>query len=233
MTIELRPAEERGRTRTDWLDSRHSFSFGNYHDRAHMGFRALRVINDDVVGPGGGFPTHSHQDMEILSYIVDGTLEHRDSLGTGSVIHAGEVQRMTAGVGVTHSEYNHSRDEQVRFLQIWILPERRGLGPSYEQKSFGKADKRNRFRLIASRDGREGSVTVHQDVEAYLASVDPDAEVQRALDPSRHAWLQVVTGSVMLGRKALGAGDGAAISAERRIAVRGVDGAEVILFDLA
>jgi redox-sensitive bicupin YhaK (pirin superfamily) len=231
--VQIRRADDRGRTNLDWLDSRHSFSFGSYRDPAHMGFRSLRVINDDMVGPGGGFPTHSHQDMEILSYIVDGALEHRDSLGTGSVIHAGEVQRMTAGVGVTHSEYNHSEEHPVRFLQIWFLPLRRGLQPGYEQKAFGKADKHNRLRLIASLDGRDGSVTVHQDASVYLAALDAGAEVEHELEPGRHAYVQVISGAVHLGDQTLGWGDGAAITDADVVRLQGVEDGEVMLFDLA
>jgi redox-sensitive bicupin YhaK (pirin superfamily) len=229
----IRRGDDRGRTRTDWLDSRHSFSFGSYHDSANMGFRTLRVINDDLVAPGGGFPTHSHRDMEILSYIVDGALEHRDSLGTGSVIHAGEVQRMSAGVGVTHSEYNHSMEQPVRFLQVWLLPRRAGLPASYEQKAFGRADKHNRLRLILSPDGRDGSVTVHQDVDGYLACLDAGSAVEHPLAPGRGVWLQVVTGSVRVGGETLVAGDGAAIEGERAVTAAGVEAGEFMLFDLA
>src|SRR5438067_2753920 len=167
--ITLRPAEARGRTALDWLDSRHTFSFSDYYDPEQMGFRSLRVINDDRVAPGGGFGTHGHRDMEILTYVLEGALEHRDSLGTGSVIRRGDLQRMSAGTGIRHSEFNPSPSEPVHFLQIWLLPERSGLRPGYEQKTFPDAEKRGRLRLVAARDGREGAVTIHQDVDLYAA----------------------------------------------------------------
>ena len=231
--IRVRPAADRGRTRLDWLDSRHTFSFADYYDPDHMAFRSLRVINDDVIAPGAGFPNHSHRDMEIVTYMVEGTLEHRDSLGTGSVIRAGEVQRMTAGVGVTHSEYNHSREAGVRLLQIWLLPERGGLTPSYEQKSFAKEDKHNRLRLIVSHDGREGSVGIHQDVSVYAAALDPGIAVAHALPRGRHAWVQVVQGRLRAGDGEIKTGDGVAISGEERIALHAEEASEVLLFDLA
>ena len=168
--IRIRRSEERGRTRIGWLDSAHTFSFGGYQDADHMGFSVLRVINEDRVAPAKGFDPHSHRDMEIVSYVVSGALAHKDSMGTGSVIRPGDLQRMTAGTGVTHSEYNESSDQPVHFLQIWILPERRGLPPSYEQRTFSEDEKKNRFRLVASRDGREGSLTVYQDVAIHLAT---------------------------------------------------------------
>ena len=229
----IRPAAERGRTSLGWLDSRHTFSFGEYYDRAHMGFHAWRVINDDIVAPGRGFATHSHRDMEILSYIVAGELEHRDSLGTGSVIQAGEVQRMTAGTGVTHSEYNHSEASPVRFLQIWILPERAGLEPSYEQRRFGGEAARNRFQLVASRDGREGSVTVHQSVDVHLAALEPGAAIEQPLRHGGHGWLQVVRGGVEISAGVLGEGDGAAFESVTRVAVSSPNGGEVLLFDVS
>ena len=229
----VRRAGERGRTALGWLDSKHTFSFAEYYDPAHMGFRSLRVINDDTVAPGGGFPTHSHRDMEIVSYIVAGELEHRDSLGTGSVIQPGEVQRMSAGTGVTHSEYNPSQSAPVRFLQIWILPERQGLAPSYEQRRFGGEGARDRLRLVASRDGRDGSVTVHQNAALYLSQLGPGAEVEHALADGRHAWVQVVRGGIELDGEMLSEGDGVAISAEPAVRVRGGrSGGEFLLFDL-
>jgi redox-sensitive bicupin YhaK (pirin superfamily) len=231
--ITVRPAAERGRTLWDWLDSRHTFSFGDYHDPRHMGFRALRVVNDDRVAPGGGFGTHAHRDMEIVTYVLDGALEHRDSLGTGSVIRPGDGQRMSAGTGIRHSEFNHSKTEPVRFLQIWILPERQGLAPGYEQRSFPVAEKRGRWRLIAARDGRQGAVTVHQDVDLYATRLEPGERVAHRLAPGRHAWLQVATGAVALGGRRLAEGDGAAASEEPALEVVAHEPAELLLFDLA
>ena len=229
--ITVRKAEERGHFDHGWLDTRHTFSFADYHDPAHMGFRHLRVINEDRVAPGQGFPTHGHRDMEIISYVLDGALEHRDSLGTGSVIRPGEVQRMTAGTGVTHSESNPSRREPVHFLQIWILPARRGLTPGYEQKVLD--EKRGALRTIASPDGREGSVTIHQDVALYAALLDEGTEVVHTPAPGRHAWVQVARGAVTLNGQPLAAGDGAAISDEPSLRLAGTAPSEVLLFDLA
>ncbi|HYG84864.1 MAG TPA: pirin family protein [Azospirillum sp.] len=231
--ITVRNRDERGAVNMGWLDSRHSFSFGHYYDPAHMGFRALRVINDDRVIPGAGFPTHGHADMEIVSYVLDGGLEHKDSIGTGSIIRPGEVQRMTAGTGIRHSEYNASKRDPVHFLQIWILPERQGLAPGYEQKAFPEADKRGRLRLVGSRDGREGSVTIHQDVDLYAALLDGDERVTFDLRPGRHAWVQVARGHVRLNGTVLKEGDGAAVSDERTLILDGGLGAEVLLFDLS
>lgn len=230
--ITIRRGSERGRTETSWLDSRHTFSFGDYHDPAYMGFRTLRVINEDLIAPGQGFATHAHRDMEILSYVIHGELEHRDSLGNGSVIRAGEVQRMTAGTGVEHSEYNPSRTEAVRFLQMWVLPRRKGLAPSYEQRGFVGAEKHNRTLLVASENGREGSVTVHQDVDLYLAEVDAGAVVEHALAPERSAWLQVVCGAVAVSGAELAEGDGAAVRGLDRVEIAGRAVSEVLLFDL-
>src|SRR5207247_2933582 len=196
--IAVRPSAERGRSELGWLSSRHTFSFADYLDPRHMGFRSLRVINEDRVQPGAGFPTHGHRDMEIVTYVVAGALEHKDSLGTGSVIRPGEVQRMTAGTGVTHSEYNPSRIEPVHFLQIWLLPERQGLTPGYEQQAFSAAEMQGRLRLVASRDGRDGSVTVHQDARILAARLAPGDELVHSLAPSRHAWVQVVRGALAL-----------------------------------
>jgi len=226
--IALRPAEERGHTRLSWLDSRHSFSFDRYYDPRHMGFRVLRVINEDRVDPGQGFGTHPHRDMEILTFVLEGVLEHKDSLGSGSVIRPGDVQRMTAGTGISHSEFNPSRTEPVHFLQVWILPERPGLEPSYEQRSFPAAG----LRLVGSRDGREGSVRIHQDVLVYVARLSPGEEVVHALAPGRHAWIQMARGAAQVNGTRLGAGDGAALSEERSVTLRGVDGAEALLFEL-
>ena len=226
--IALRPAEERGHTRLSWLDSRHSFSFDRYYDPRHMGFRVLRVINEDRVDPGQGFGTHPHRDMEILTFVLEGALEHKDSLGSGSVIRPGDVQRMTAGTGISHSEFNPSRTEPVHFLQVWILPERPGLEPSYEQRSFPAAG----LRLVGSRDGREGSVRIHQDVLVHLARLSPGEDVVHALVPGRHAWIQMARGAAQVNGARLAAGDGAALSEERSVTLRGVDGAEALVFDL-
>ena len=230
--LTLSPAADRGRTRIDWLDSRHTFSFGEWHDPAHMGFRALRVINDDRVAPGAGFPTHGHADMEILSYVLEGALEHRDSLGTGSVIRPGDVQRMSAGTGVRHSEQNASRTEPVQFLQIWILPDRRGHAPSYEQKTVPEAERRGRLRLVASGDGRDGSVTLHQDVALWTGVLAEGERAELALAPGRHAWVHVARGAATVNGQALGEGDGAALSDERAVTIEG-RGGEVLVFDLA
>ena len=236
--IELRRSEERGHFDHGWLKSWHSFSFGDYFDPANMGFRALRVLNEDVVQPGKGFPAHGHRDMEIVTYVLAGELEHRDSLGNGSVIRPGEIQRMTAGTGVRHSELNPSASEPTHLLQIWILPEREGLEPGYEQRAIPAEELRDRLRLIASRTGRDGSVTVHQDVEVYAARLAADAGVEHALAPGRHAWVQVARGTVAIGSELLGvgewlaAGDGAAVSDEPRLAIRAGEPAEVLLFDL-
>jgi redox-sensitive bicupin YhaK (pirin superfamily) len=230
--LTLSPAAARGRTHIDWLDSRHTFSFGEWYDPAHMGFRALRVINDDRVAPGGGFPTHGHADMEIVSYVLEGGLAHKDSLGTGSVIRPGDVQRMSAGTGVRHSEFNESRSEPVHFLQIWILPDRRGHAPGYEQKTFPEAERHGRVRLVASKDGREGSVSLHQDVALWAGVLDEGQKAEVPLAAGRHAWVQVARGAVSVNGKRLGEGDGAALSDERAVALEG-HGGEVLVFDLA
>ena len=231
--ITVRPSAERGRSELGWLSSRHTFSFADYLDARHMGFRTLRVVNEDRVQPGGGFPTHGHRDMEIVTYVVEGALEHEDSLGTGSVIRPGEVQRMSAGTGVTHSEYNPSRTEPVHFLQIWILPERQGLAPGYEQRVFPAAEMQGRLRVVASRDGRDGSVTVHQDVRLLAARLAPGEEIVHSLAPGRHAWLQVVRGALVMNGTTLAAGDGAAVSDEARLALTASAPSELLLFDLA
>ena len=233
--IRKRAAGDRGRTRTGWLDSRHTFSFGGYHDPDQTEFRALLVVNDDRVAPGGGFPTHAHADMEILSYVVSGALEHRDSLGTGSAIRPGDLQRMSAGTGVRHSEFNASATEPVHFLQIRIVPERKGLPPGYEQKSFPAAERDGRLRLVGARDGRAGALTIHQDVQVWAGTF---AEGQRAtleLAAGRHAWVQVAAGTVDLQGQRLEAGDGAAVSDERALTVSGRAGepaGEILIFDL-
>jgi redox-sensitive bicupin YhaK (pirin superfamily) len=231
--ITVRKAEERGHANHGWLNTYHTFSFANYYDPAHMGFRDLRVINEDRVRAGMGFGTHPHRDMEIITYVIDGALEHKDSLGNGSIIRPGDVQRMSAGTGITHSEYNPSPSEPVHLLQIWILPAEKGLQPSYEQKMYSAESKRGDFRLIASRDGRDGSVTVHQDMDLYATVLSAGERAVRVLSPDRHAWVQVARGEIALNGAVLKAGDGAAISEENRLAVEAKDTAEVLLFDLA
>jgi redox-sensitive bicupin YhaK (pirin superfamily) len=230
--ITRRLAQERGHARHGWLDSYHTFSFADYYDPRHMGFRTLRVINEDRVQPGKGFGTHPHRDMEIISYVMEGALEHKDSLGTGSVISPGEVQRMSAGTGVTHSKFNPSQVEPVHFLQIWILPEHVGLPPSYEQRAFPAAEKQGTLRLVASRDGREGSVTIHQAVDLYTSVLAPGETVTHRLTPGRHAWVQVARGAITFNDTALSAGDGAAVSEEALLTLTATDQAEVLLFDL-
>jgi redox-sensitive bicupin YhaK (pirin superfamily) len=231
--ITVRPAGQRGRTQTDWLESLHTFSFNRYYDPRHAGFRSLRVINEDRVAPGQGFGTHSHGDMEILSYVVEGALEHRDSAGGSGVIRPDELQRMSAGTGVSHSEFNASETEPVHFLQIWILPEREGLKPGYEQRAFPEQERRGRLRLIASRDGSDGSLTVHQDVKVYDALLARGDELSHRLAGGRHAWLQVIKGAVSVNGATLRAGDGAAASEEASLTVSAGEDAEIMLFDLA
>jgi len=231
--IAVRRAEERGHAEHGWLESYHTFSFADYQDPHHMGFRTLRVINEDRVQPGRGFGTHGHEDMEIISYVLDGALAHRDSLGTGSVIRPGDVQRMSAGTGVRHSEFNASQNALVHFLQIWILPARRGTAPSYEQRGFSTDERRNRWRLVVSPDGRDGSLTIHQDASLYATLLAKDASVEHALAAGRHAWLQVARGVVRLNGVELVEGDGAAVSEERRLEVTADHDAEALLFDLA
>ena len=231
--IQIRRAKDRGHAGHGWLDTYYTFSFADYFDPEHMGFRALRVLNEDTIQGGKGFPSHPHRDMEIVTYILDGALEHEDSMGTGSVIRSGEVQRMSAGTGVIHSEYNHSPHEPVHLLQIWILPEGEGLAPGYEQKMFAGDDKRGRLRLVGSRDGRDGSVTIHQDVSLYACLLDTGEVVTHASAAERHAWIQIVRGQISVLGELLFAGDGAAISGEDAVTLTGVEPAEVILFDLA
>ena len=230
--IAVRKAGERGHARHGWLESYHTFSFADYQDARFMGFRTLRVVNEDRVQPGRGFATHSHRDMEIVSYVIDGALEHRDSLGNGSVIRPGDLQRMSAGTGVTHSEYNPSKAELVHFLQIWILPERQGIEPSYEQKHFPAEERRGRLRLVASRDSRDGSVRVHQDADLYAALLSGGEAVEHRLRPGRHAWVQVARGRCALNGVALEAGDGAALSGEAALRLSGDGEAEALVFDL-
>lgn len=232
--LQIRAAAERGVADLGWLWSRHSFSFGDYYDPRHMGFRSLRVINDDRVQPGQGFGTHPHRDMEIISVVVEGALEHRDSLGTGSVIRPGEVQRMSAGTGIRHSEFNPSPERAVRFLQIWIEPERRGLEPSYEQRAFPTGERPDAWVLVTSRDGRDGSLTVHQDVAMYRAAVSVGGTLSHRLEPGRHAWIQVISGNLEIGGQRLEEGDGAAVSEAGEVTLTGGDGpSDVLLFDLA
>lgn len=231
--IRVRRMSERGHFDHGWLDTYHTFSFGRYHDPRHMSFRALRVINEDRVAPGRGFGTHPHEDMEIVTYVLEGALAHRDSLGTGSTIRPGELQRMTAGTGITHSEFNPSEAEPVHLYQIWLLPEREGLEPSYEQRAFPEEERRNRLRLVASPDGRDGSLSIRQDARLYLASLEGGREVTHELAPDRHAWVQVLRGGVILNGLMLSAGDGAAVSAESGVMVRADGSSEVLLFDLA
>jgi redox-sensitive bicupin YhaK (pirin superfamily) len=229
----LRRAEERGLANHGWLESYHTFSFADYYDPKHMGFRGLRVINEDRVHPGRGFGAHSHRDMEIISYVLEGALEHKDSLGTGSVIAAGDVQRMSAGTGVTHSEYNASRTEPVHFLQIWLMPAQRGTKPGYEQKAFADAEKEGRLRLIVSPDGRDGSVTLHSDAALYAGIFKAGQQGELELGPGRHAWVHVARGQLRVNEHLLKAGDGAAVSEADRVRISGVDSGEVLVFDLA
>jgi hypothetical protein len=231
--IQIRRSADRGRANHGWLDSRHSFSFADYHDERYMGFRSLRVINEDRVQPGAGFPTHSHSDMEILTWVLEGALEHEDSLGTSSRIRPGELQRMSAGTGVTHSEYNASRDALVHFLQIWILPERRGLAPSYEQRAFALEAARDRLTLVASRDGRDGSIAVHQDLALYAIAPSAGTRLSHPLATGRFAWLQLARGRMRLGAETLEAGDGAALSAEPFVPLEALENSELLVFDLA
>jgi quercetin 2,3-dioxygenase len=230
--ITLRKAGERGHAEHGWLDSWHTFSFADYHDPKHMGFRSLRVINEDRVAPGKGFPTHSHRDMEILTYVLEGALEHKDSMGNGSVMRPGDVQRMTAGTGVAHSEFNGSRAEAVHFLQIWILPESRNLTPGYEQKSFSKEERQGKFKLVAARDGAGGALTVHQDLKLSSGLFAPGEKANYTLLAGRHAWLHVARGALSVNGMELQAGDALQISDENELALTAVNDAEVLLFDL-
>jgi redox-sensitive bicupin YhaK (pirin superfamily) len=236
--ITLRRAAERGHADHGWLNSFHTFSFADYYDPKHMGFRSLRVINEDRVQPGRGFGTHPHRDMEIISYVLEGGLSHKDSMGTGSVIRPGDVQRMSAGTGVTHSEFNASSEELVHFLQIWLMPAERGIAPGYEQKSFARADKEGRLRLVASPDGREGSVTIHTDAILYAGVFGAGQQAELAIGRGRHAWVHVARGKVRVNGQELAAGDAASFSDEAAVRVEGTgasptDEAEVLVFDLA
>lgn len=232
MSIIRRPAAERGREKISWLDSRHSFSFANYYDPAHMGFRKLRVINDDRVSPNSGFGAHGHRDMEIISYVLEGELAHKDSIGNGSVIRPGDVQRMSAGTGVQHSEFNASQDEPTHLLQIWVIPQRAGDQPGYEEKRFDAADKRGRLRVIASPDGRDGSVTIHADASIYAALIDGAETATFALPKGRLAYVHVARGAVTVNGEALHAGDAAKLSDTETVKLENGESAEVLLFDL-
>lgn len=231
--IRVRRSEERGHAAQGWLDSRHTFSFADYYDPDHMGYGPLRVINEDRVAPGAGFPAHGHRDMEIISYVLNGALEHKDSLGTGSVIRPGDVQRMSAGTGVRHSEFNASRTESLHFLQIWIEPNARGIAPSYEQKHFEAADLRGRMQLIASPDGQDGSVRIQQDACVYATKLDARGSVSHGLPPGRRAYIHVARGEVQVNGENLNAGDGAAVENESDLAFLSPSSAEILVFDFA
>lgn len=228
----IRKAADRGHANHGWLDSHHTFSFADYYDPDHMGFRALRVINDDRVKGGQGFGAHPHRDMEIISYVLEGGLAHKDSTGTDGVIRPGDVQRMSAGTGVVHSEYNASKTDTVHFLQIWLLPEKRGIQPGYEQKTFGETDKRGKLRLVASRDASDGSLAIHTDARVYAGLFDKGESAKLELAPGRHAWLQVARGKVKVNGAELSDGDGVAVSDERTVSIEGVADGEVVAFDL-
>ena len=230
--ILVRKADDRGHADHGWLNSHHTFSFADYRDPEQMGFRTLRVMNEDRVAAGQGFGTHGHHDMEIISYVLDGALEHKDSMGNGEVLRPGEFQRITAGTGITHSEFNPSADQTTHFYQFWLLPERKGIEPSYEQKSFDPDGRRNRLKLVASRDAAEGSLLIHQDVRVFLSNLEGEAVVGHKLEPQRHAWLQVLRGAVTLNGLSLDTGDGAAMSDEKHIAIAAKGPAEIMLFDL-
>ena len=231
--IRLRRSNDRGQTKLGWLDSRHTFAFGDYHDPQHMGFSDLRVINEDRVISGKGFPTHSHRDMEIITYVLEGALAHKDSTGTSSVIRVGDVQRMSAGTGISHSEYNASQTEPVHFLQIWIIPDETGLPPGYEQRAFSLDEQGGQWTLIAAKDGRDGSVTVHQDVDVWAARFSPGEQSTFPLKPGRNIWTQMARGTVTLNGMSLTAGDGVAISEENTLEVKALEDAEILVFDLA
>jgi quercetin 2,3-dioxygenase len=231
--IQIRKSDERGHANHGWLDTRFTFSFADYHDPKHVHFRTLRVMNDDHVAGGGGFPMHPHRDMEIVTYVLEGALEHRDSMGNGSVIKPGDIQYMSAGTGVTHSEFNASESEPAHLYQIWMFPEKQGLKPTYGQKNFSEAEKRGRLRLLVSPDGRDGSVKIRQDNDLYATVLGAGESVKHELKPERHAYVQVARGSVTLNGTKLEEGDGAAISNEKTVELTGADDAEVLLFDLA
>jgi redox-sensitive bicupin YhaK (pirin superfamily) len=230
--IRTRLAADRGHADLGWLKTSYTFSFNTYHDPAHMGFRVLRVINEDVVLPGQGFGAHGHRDMEIITYVMQGELEHRDSLGNGGIVRAGELQRMTAGTGIRHSEFNPSPSEPLHLYQIWLLPDRQGHTPSYEQRAIEQGDGASSLQLIASPDGRDGSLTIHQDVKVLLGTLEPGQSRVDSLEPARHAWIQVVRGSVRVGGQVLRTSDGAAVSGESSLRLEADEPAQVMLFDL-
>jgi quercetin 2,3-dioxygenase len=231
--MNIRKAEARGGANHGWLDTKHTFSFASYYDERHMGFRSLRVINEDRVIPGAGFGTHPHRDMEIISYVLSGGLAHKDSMGTGSVIQPGDVQRMSAGTGVFHSEFNASKTDPVHFLQIWLMPDELGVTPGYEQKTFAASDKQGRLKLVASPDGRDGSVRIHSNTQLYAGLFRKGERSELSLPKDRHAWVHVARGEVTLNGQALKAGDGAALSNEVLVKLEGVSDGEVLVFDLA
>jgi redox-sensitive bicupin YhaK (pirin superfamily) len=230
--ITVRPSSERGQGQYGWLDTRHTFSFNNYHDFKHTSFRVLRVMNEDWIAPGQGFGTHGHRDMEIVTYVLEGAVAHKDSLGNGSVLRPGEFQRMTAGTGIEHSEFNPSESEPAHLYQIWLFPERRGLTPSYDQRAFPEVERQGKLRVVASPDGRDGSLTIHQDAEIFLATLDAGNDVAHKLAPGRHAWVQVLRGAVTLQDVSLSVGDGAAVSDQSLVALKAAQPAEVMVFDL-
>ena len=230
--IQVRKAQDRGHANHGWLDTYHTFSFSTYQDHDHMRFRSLRVMNEDIVAPGKGFGTHPHNDMEIVTYVLEGALEHKDSMGNGEVLRPGEFQRMSAGTGITHSEFNPSDSEPVHLYQIWLFPERKGIEPSYEQKRFPEDERHNQLQLVASRDAENGSLLIHQDARIYLSQVDAEKEILHELLAGRHAWLQVLRGSVSLNGVNLETSDGAAVSEERSLKIRATSDAEIMLFDL-
>lgn len=231
--IQIRKSEDRGHANHGWLNTYHTFSFASYRDPQHMGFRSLRVMNEDFVQPGQGFGTHPHHDMEIVTYVLEGALEHKDSMGNGEVLRPGEFQRMSAGTGITHSEFNPSDAEPVHLYQIWLFPERKGIEPSYEQKRFREEERHNRLRLVASQDAAAGSLLIHQDARIFLASLDEGKQVSNQLKPGRHAWLQLLRGAVSLNGHDLMTSDGAAINDEKSLEILATTDAEIMLFDLA
>ena len=231
--ISVRKSHERGHADHGWLNTYHTFSFASYFDPAHMGFRSLRVMNEDRVAAGQGFGAHPHQDMEIVSHVLEGALEHKDSLGNGAVLRPGEFQRITAGTGITHSEFNPSTDQPTHFYQIWLLPGRKGLAPGYEQKRFDDTELRNRLRLVAAPDGQQGALTIHQEARIFFSKLDAEKAVELRLSPGRHAWLQVLRGAVTLNGRPMDTSDGAAVSGESNLVIGAISEAEIMLFDLA
>ena len=230
--IDIIRSDSRGAADHGWLKSKHTFSFADYHNPEMMGFAKLRVVNEDWIEPGMGFGTHPHRDMEIVTYMIDGALEHKDSMGNGSTIRPGELQRMTAGTGVLHSEFNHSQEEQAHLLQIWILPERNGLEPGYEQKLFPSDEKRNTWRIVGSRDGRDGSLTIHQDVNLLSTELEAGKELEYEFEGKRRGFLQVVHGSIDVDGESISAGDAVATQDQSALTVRAIDDAELLLFDM-